>query len=149
MIGLLAAAGCTSPEDDGIATANGAGASASPTPDFAGAMRQYDQCLRDKGVEGGMAAATAGPGPTSEVSTIRAAVEACAKYRPDAGNLENESPEQLAQRRAVAKCMRQNGYPEWPDPASDGSIKLPNTPEYSAPEVWTHFNDCARSASAK
>jgi hypothetical protein len=34
------------------------------------------------------------------------------------------TPEQVAQLRRLAQCMRQNGLPEWPDPRGDGTFPL-------------------------
>jgi hypothetical protein len=36
------------------------------------------------------------------------------------------TPEELAKARRLARCMRQNGISDWPDPNADGTFTLPN-----------------------
>jgi hypothetical protein len=47
--------------------------------------------------------------------------------------------------RQYAKCMRDNGIPDWPDPKADGSFPLANTPiarEGKSPRIITAMQAC-------
>ncbi|MEU4427893.1 hypothetical protein AB0F81_45340 [Actinoplanes sp. NPDC024001] len=52
---------------------------------------------------------------------LEAAEEACRQYAPDGGEKPRMDPELLEQARQMAKCMRENGVPNFPDPDPDGS----------------------------
>ncbi|BCB76197.1 hypothetical protein Pflav_026070 [Phytohabitans flavus] len=57
---------------------------------------------------------------------VLAAWKACEEFNvPMPAELQDRpeplTPEQLANRREYAKCMRANGMPSWPDPHPDGS----------------------------
>jgi hypothetical protein len=38
------------------------------------------------------------------------------------------SPQEMAQLRQFAQCLRENGMPEWPDPKADGTFPIVGTP---------------------
>ena len=104
------------------------------------AMLAFAQCLRDNGIDvddpqagvGGMRAILGG-GPGSDGPAIdrrseefMAANEACSMYleaaRPE---LDPEAEqERLEQQLALAECIRQQGFPEYPDPAIGGNGQL-------------------------
>jgi hypothetical protein len=104
-----------------------ASASASPSDD-PDAPTKFSQCMRDHGI-------TWFPDPVEGKINIRipkgtdpkkmeAAQEACKKYQPDGGDVHKPSPEDLQRLRDMAKCMRANGVPNFPDPNPDGSLRL-------------------------
>ena len=105
------------------------------------AMLEFAQCLRDNGIDvddpqdgaGGMRAII-GSGPGSDGPTVdrrseefMAASDACSMYleaaRPE---IDPEAEqERLEEQLALAQCIRDNGYPEYPDPAigADGRLE--------------------------
>src|SRR4051812_43846988 len=98
-IAAMTLAGCTSGH-----------AQPGDTPDTAAlAHQQYLACLRDHGVAQPKPGA---PQPTTDPDVMQAAQAACAQQAPVPAT---ESADDLAARRATAKCMRDSGYPDWPD----------------------------------
>jgi hypothetical protein len=132
----LALAGCaeTGGDNNGIATAGG-NASASPS---AGAGEElsdderrlkFAECMRENGIDmpdpgegGGGVRIRAGEGTTPE--EVDAAMKACKQYAPNGGEPIKLSPEQVEQMRKFAKCMRENGVPEFPDPDPNGRVAI-------------------------
>jgi hypothetical protein len=123
LLTALAACGGGGEEGPGVATAgNGASASASPDPSAPAAdeeerKQQFTDCMRAEGVdmddirsEGGGVAIRADKGKT------QAAMEKCRKYLPNGGEQPQLSPEDVEKMRQYAKCMRENGLPDFPDP---------------------------------
>ena len=51
-------------------------------------------------------------------------MEKCQQFLPNGGEPRELDPEQVEQARKMAKCMRENGVPDFPDPQADGTIKL-------------------------
>jgi hypothetical protein len=78
-----------------------------------------------------------------------AAQRACAKYLPDGGP-GNLSPAEEAQARtselALAQCMRGHGYPNFPDPTSQGVLNLTNA---GVNPSSTQFQTAMRSCRGK
>lgn len=136
-------AACGGPRDDGVATAGGGATSTAegpaPATDRAERRRQYVECLREHGVE--VADAEQGkdvevPEPGDELAdeTAKAAARACQRYAPDGGG--GKAGGDVATLREYASCMRDNGIPEFPDPAADGSLTISKSilrdPNYAA-----------------
>jgi len=141
----LAPAACarTGANDPQVASAQTAkpkaSASASTTPtDDPDAPLKFAQCMRAHGISWF-------PDPNSGKTSImipkgqdktkfEAAQEACKQYMPDGGQMHKPTAEELEQGRNMAKCMRENGIPNFPDPNPDGGIaidpkKLGTTPD--------------------
>lgn len=89
---------------------------------------KFAQCMRAHGISWF-------PDPNSGKTSImipkgqdhtkfEAAQEACKQYMPNGGDRPTPSAEQLEATRNMAKCMRANGIPNFPDPAPDGSISI-------------------------
>jgi hypothetical protein len=131
---VLASAGCGARGDDGdgVATAQSGAATAEPTPSKTldeDAPLKFAQCMREQGL-------TWFPDPDPNGRTIvktpkgtdpekmQAAHEACQKFAPDGGDPGEVDPEMLEQGRKLARCMRENGVPDFPDPQPDGGIRL-------------------------
>ncbi|MFG3557474.1 hypothetical protein ACGGAQ_24125 [Micromonospora sp. NPDC047557] len=129
----LALAGCRAGGDDGdgVATAGGAktGASASATP-VSDSERQLDfaRCMRENGVDMPDPEPGGRPefrfGADVDQQKVQAAMEKCRDKLPNGGQGAQLNPEQAEQMRTLAKCMRENGVPDFPDPEADGRIQI-------------------------
>jgi len=51
-----------------------------------------------------------------------------AAIRGEEEQVEEDPPIDVETMRKLAKCLRENGLPEWPDPKADGSFPLVGTP---------------------
>ncbi|RKR89488.1 hypothetical protein BDK92_3839 [Micromonospora pisi] len=132
----LALTACGSPaEGDQVATAGGGTAGASPTVsasavalDNAERQLKFAQCMRENGVD------MPDPDPADkgrvrvggggEPGKAQAALEKCREFLPNGGEGRKLDPEQAERMREMAKCMRENGVPNFPDPGPDGTLKL-------------------------
>jgi hypothetical protein len=124
-------------ETPAVATAGGASTSASPgtgaVAAYVESQRQLARCLREEGfdvpdpdAQGRLDVGAAMGGRKKTDPKVLAAWKACEEFSvpvPDElqERAEPVTPEQLANRREYAKCMRANGMPRWPDPRPDGS----------------------------
>lgn len=139
----LALSGCGAGGDDdgGVATAGGAkaGATASGTP-VSDSDRQlaFARCMRENGVDMPDPEAGGRPGfrfgPDVDQQKVQAAMEKCQDKLPNGGQGLQLNPEQAEQMRTLAKCMRENGVPDFPDPDADGRVRIGTgaTPSTSA-----------------
>ncbi len=136
---VVALAGCGGPEDTpGIATAAEPGVRASSSPaaatgvvaEYVEAQRNWVACLRERGFQ------VPDPDPRGRVD-LRApgvpkkddpkwmdAQKSCAKYTVPMPEEVEDKPvltaEEIGYRRAYARCVRENGVPDFPDPGPDG-----------------------------
>lgn len=138
-------AGCGKKPGDGIATAgqNGNNPSSAPVAtDPQERARQFAQCMRDNGIDmpdptfsedGGMSiqigpgegAAPADKAEASELQEkMQKAMQACQKYMPNGGEMGKPNPEMQEKMRQFAKCMRDNGVENFPDPQENGGIMI-------------------------
>jgi hypothetical protein len=132
LLGLVA--GCRGPsQSHGVASANGArpAASRSAAVDDEERRRQFNQCMRDHGMQvddtdpngGGDIRIQASDG-AQDGSKGKDAMAACQQYLPP-GKLANRDPQQSEQLRQFAACMREHGVEmSDPDPNS-GALQLP------------------------
>ena len=143
---VLAAAGCQRGDnnDDGVATADGAksasssGTATPPAGDPADLARQFAGCMKEQGVEvevqtgdgdgvgieiGGDGAKDGG-GSGPDQKQVEAAMEKCKQFMPNGGEPPKADPAQLEEMRQASKCMRENGVPNYPDPDSNGGIRI-------------------------
>ncbi|AVT29703.1 MULTISPECIES: hypothetical protein [unclassified Plantactinospora] len=131
----LALAGCAgADEGPGVATAQG-GTGAGPTASASAAALsdedrrlEFAKCMRENGVE--MPDPEPGQGgiriqrnPGDDPAKTQAAMEKCRHLLPNGGQLQL-NPEQVEQVRKMAKCMRENGVPNFPDPQPDGTMRF-------------------------
>jgi hypothetical protein len=69
-----------------------------------------------------------GPAPgkvdAADREKMQAAQEKCKQYLPNGGEPPKLSAEELDQMRKFSQCMRENGYPDFPDPQPDGGIRI-------------------------
>ncbi|MEU6737889.1 hypothetical protein [Streptosporangium sandarakinum] len=133
----LTLTGCAPDGDDGpgAASANGGGAAApdatvtrqaSPAMDQDERNIRFARCMRENGVpmkdpQPGKPVLVRSDG--SDRETVRKAVEACKEFQPTggAGAAGAEASEKL---RRLARCMRDNGVLDFPDPEPGGGIRL-------------------------
>jgi hypothetical protein len=159
-VGLLAAAlaGCARRSDGhGVATAGkvkptasaSAGASTSPA-DAAEQMRKFAQCMRAQGIDmpdpevdgNGGIGFTIGGSDKADPQKVNAAMSKCKQYLPNGGEPPRLDPAQVEQMRQFAKCMREHGIADFPDPGDGGAIQIqgggpgsdldPNNPTFKA-----------------
>jgi hypothetical protein len=128
-----AACARTGTNDPQVASAQGGNTTASPsasaTPsDDPDAPLKFSRCMREHGLSwfpdpsnGKMSVAI--PQGT-DMKKVEAAQEACKQYMPNGGNAPKPSAEELQQARDMAKCMRENGIPNFPDPNPDGGMMI-------------------------
>jgi len=129
---LLAAACAGDPAGPGVA---GHGSSSTPSlapsGDFRQAQLAYAQCMRDHGIAdfpdpepGGGLAIQGEPGSDLDPDNPRfkAADEACKSLLPPQPAEEEEQAR--ADALAYARCMREHGFPTFPDPNPDGGLDL-------------------------
>jgi hypothetical protein len=127
---LLLMAGCGGKNgDDGVATAgDGAKASTSaPAPkDQKEQALRHARCMRENGVPGYPDPKFNDNGGQSidldglDQAKVEKAAQACRQYEPNGGEPQKLDPQRLEQLRAYAKCMRENGVENFPDPTDQG-----------------------------
>ncbi len=132
----LASAGCAGKGDDGtqVATARtgGPAASAGPRgepsrdPDV---LLKFARCMRQNGVPWFPDPDTSGltritPPKGFDPKKMETAQQACRQFQPEMDGDRRLDPEKLETMRQMAKCMRENGVPDFPDPSADGGIRL-------------------------
>ncbi|MEU4248001.1 hypothetical protein AB0F15_11360 [Amycolatopsis sp. NPDC026612] len=136
---LLVLAGCQSASPG----TPGAPSTTAGSPDLASLGREYSQCVRDHGVPaypdmvviGGHLTLPDNAEGDAGSSALRAAPAAQQACQPILARLPAEAQKEnapSAQDREklleFARCLRQNGIPEWPDPRADGSFPIAGTP---------------------
>jgi hypothetical protein len=128
----LVLAGCGSSDNGkGVATAGGTPSAAATQSNQDKALK-YVACVRSKGIDIGDPENGEVPpiekGTVSE-SALKAAVDACRQYLPPSGKKGPVDAGQVEKLRQLAKCMRDNGVRNFPDPDPDqGGISLdPNS----------------------
>ncbi|MCO8273987.1 hypothetical protein M1L60_25640 [Actinoplanes sp. TRM 88003] len=114
----------------------GNGAAPSPsasTADEKSQLRAYAKCMRANGVDmpdpngNGVLGAPAMKAGSPELKTMEKADEKCRDLIPAgaAGEPQKVSAEDLEKARALSKCMRENGLPDFPDPDPEtGAVAL-------------------------
>lgn len=130
---LATAAGACGGESDGnTGVPSVSGGTAAPSASPSGASGEYQQqlafsqCMRENGLPD-----YPDPDPNGQAnlgnSTIdrnstafKNAYEACQDKLPSGGEKPQANTEQLAQMTQYAKCIRDNGVPDFPDPGPDG-----------------------------
>jgi hypothetical protein len=133
---LTGLAGCHSKPS----AAPSAAASALSEAQIVAILQEYTQCMRDHGVPSfqqpklvnGKVKWDKSPAGV-DLDTLDAAVEACrpiAKKLPDSltGRPQDPTAAELDKLRQFAACMRQHGYPDFPDPDSRGRFAIEGTP---------------------
>jgi len=134
----LSVTGCAGTDQDReqVATAGGGTATASPSASVVQVsdedrQREFAKCMRENGMpdfpdpepgEGGGFRIRIPAGQDREKA--QAAVEKCRDLMPNGGKAVKLDPEQVERVRQLARCMRENGVPNFPDPGPDGALEL-------------------------
>lgn len=131
----LASAGCARGGDDdsGVATARSATPTVTSSSSAADVDRdaplRYAQCMREHGMTwfpdpqpGGRLTIRTPKG--MDPKKMAAAEKACRQYAPNGGAGPKADPVAIEQARQMAKCMRANGVPNFPDPNPDGGLAI-------------------------
>lgn len=150
-IGALAA--CAQPADAGIPSASDSQAApageansapAAPTPTAADpqdAALTYSRCMRENGLpafpdadaEGRIRIPLGSIDPDS--AEFRAAGDACRHLAPEGWGEETAAPGDAEVMLKFARCMRENGLPDYPDPDPNAGVRItldPNDPKAQA-----------------
>jgi hypothetical protein len=141
---LLLAAGCGG-DDDAPGTSETSGAT---DPGV-----RYAECMRENGVPefpdpvNGRLTIRAGEGGLNPDSPeFQAAQEACRHLAPQGGGgTGRRGAEVQAQALEFAKCMRENGVPDFPDPQFSGGavrMRLPRGVDQSSPQFQAAQQEC-------
>jgi hypothetical protein len=130
----LALAACGAPaENKDVATAGGkpkTGSSSSKNANLTEKLRKYAKCMRENGVDmpdPGPDGTLTGSGTGTAVepgSKEEKAFEKCREYEPQGDDLPEPKPEDLKVMREYAKCMRDNGVSQFPDPGTGDSLVI-------------------------
>jgi hypothetical protein len=120
---VAATAACTSADDgNGVATAQSPGQTSSPSADGASNAQAFAACLRERGID----VADPRPGEQVEIPAkddeTRDALRACARFAPPSQQRERGLDPAAA--RAYAGCIREQGFPDFPDPDANG-LRIP------------------------
>jgi hypothetical protein len=143
----LSAGGCGPNEgSDGIATAGGPRGGDSPSPtgpsqeNMQERMLAYARCMRENGIpdfpdpdftDDGRGVSLRMPEGVDR-QKVEAANEQCRQYMPNGGEPGQVDPQALERLRKFAQCMRDNGFPDFPDPGAGGLMINGNEhPEWS------------------
>ncbi|MBT2517818.1 hypothetical protein J7E29_10265 [Streptomyces sp. ISL-90] len=133
MLATLALAGCAPTSPTGVASLDGgATPTESGSPDGEGGKGdqvKFTECMREQGIDmpdpdpNSKGFAVAIPQGVSK-DAVDAAMEECKQYMPNGGEMPELSAEELKQMREFAKCMRENGIEDFPDPNAEGGMML-------------------------
>jgi hypothetical protein len=138
---LVTLGGCSEPSGNGVATAGEGTTTSTRQSSQQDQAVRFAQCLREHGLD--VADPEDGKPPTINQDSgaeqeVKAATEACREYAPTRDRtLSSEDVDKL---RRVAACMRENGFPDFPDPDPDqGGISIDDdsgidtrSPEFTA-----------------
>jgi hypothetical protein len=140
----VALGGCRAKSgSDGVATASGktpkSKQSAGPE-DVTDKMRKFAACMREHGVDMPDPKVVEGDdgrsgtvfelpegeqgAPAPDPKKVEAAQKACAQHLPDGGDLPKPDAATVEKMRAFAKCMRENGIENFPDPDDNGLVEI-------------------------
>jgi hypothetical protein len=145
----LGSAGCGrgAADDPAVATAQDGAARPSGTPSAPAsadpdAPLKFSRCMRAQGLTwfpdpaGGKMNVTVPKGVNPQ--TVEAAQGKCKQYLPGGDEAPKLSAEDLEAMRQMARCMRANGIPNFPDPQPNGSLMIDTRKIGAGPDdpVW-------------
>lgn len=118
----------------GTPTATRSAGSKTPKPaDEKDAMLKYAQCMRQNGVPAFPDPQFNGEGGVSldlpqgtDPKAVDAAQGKCKDLMPNGGENQKVDPAITEKLRRYAKCMREHGLPQFPDPAPNGGLQINN-----------------------
>jgi hypothetical protein len=152
LAGALLAAGCGDDSAEGDSDAGGSTATSGSGSDDQAV--QYSECMRENGVpnfpdpENGRLTLRAGPdsGIDPNSPEFQAAQEACQDLAPQGGPGGGAANPQLEEQvLEYAKCMRENGVPDFPDPQVSGGgvrMQLPQGVDANSPQFQQAQQAC-------
>ena len=118
-------------------------------------MHEFAQCMRENGVdmpdpEDGKVVVRGSVRPgkggaDGADGEVEAAQKKCRHLMPNGGKPKKMKPEDVAKVRAYAKCMRDNGISEFPDPDSEGRIKMKAGPAGGMDQAGKEFQDAQKA----
>jgi hypothetical protein len=132
---VLLVAGCGG--DDSPAESGAASGSSASSDDPAA---RFAQCMRENGVpdfpdpQNGRLTLRGGPGSGLDPNSpeFQQAQQACRDLMPQGGQVAGQDDELQARMLEYAKCMRENGVPDFPDPQfSGGAVRMQLPPGVS------------------
>ncbi|MFG1804231.1 hypothetical protein ACGFI4_29195 [Micromonospora carbonacea] len=160
LLATLLATGCAA-EVGGKEVASVSGASQAPQE---ADQDEFRRCMRQQGVDldansdsselGGDSGHDSGKvdstKPPGQQQRELAALEQCRQHLPNGGNPKPLSEEELEQARALAKCMRADGF-DYPDPdphsgGGSGSLAIPPGIDIDNPTVLAKLRECRQEA---
>ncbi len=123
LVALTLTAACAADEDgNGVATGVSPGQTATPSASANQNPQRFAACLREHGVD----VADPPPGEQVEIPAkddrTRAALRFCAEFAPPNQNADRTLDPAAA--RAYAGCIRDKGFPDFPDPDANG-LRIP------------------------
>lgn len=133
---VLALSGCTGSRDPQVPSAGAPTASSTTPVDGSSQELAFVGCMRDHGI---VDMPDPVPGDTSGRSAVRYALDvlgkgldqtfqtalsACQSLLPPLPPPPTPDPDEIEARRQFAKCMRDHGVSDFPDPQPDGSLWL-------------------------
>jgi hypothetical protein len=145
---LLLTAACTpdTTDEPAVASANKGTVTASPSasasfdPD---APLKHAKCMRENGMTWFPDPPPPGEGQALEIPAgtdqkdFDAAMKACEKYLQNAIDKGGPDAAEIERLRQFAKCMREHGVPDFPDPKADGTSQIqinPDDPNFTTAE---------------
>jgi hypothetical protein len=148
---VILAAGCTSkPKDAAVATAGDGPGGVARASGSGGSdtdkMIAYARCMREHGVpmSDPQVGEDGGIKIDAEVDpqTMEKATDACRTLNPGArGNQDSVDPDAFERSYEFARCMRQNGVGDFPDPGQRGEFNVPPEAERD-PDFATATRTC-------
>jgi hypothetical protein len=123
LAGAMAACTKSTQGDPAVATAQGRGANPTASASSSADPVEFAKCMREHGMTWFADLGTEKASPPSNVdeNALDAARQACQKYA--GGGAAAPSPDPAVQERLLqySKCMRDDGFPDFPDMPTDGS----------------------------
>jgi hypothetical protein len=123
-----------------VATAGGQGTQTTSSSATAGDLDKdgpfkYSKCMRENGLpdfpdpqtnDGGGFSLSLPEG--TDRQKVEEAEKKCKQFMPNGGQPQKPSPEMIDSARKMAQCMRENGFPDFPDPDENGGISIKGGP---------------------
>jgi hypothetical protein len=125
----------------------------SPTPNVAAIVRELMDCIHTHGAPDFPDPAINDQGkpewPEGTQRPPQSVIDACQSIYdrlPNSEQTHELTPDELHLAQQFAQCMRDQGYPDWPDPNKDGTYPLPDdiTAEGKSPHLLSAWQACAR-----
>ncbi|ROO90778.1 hypothetical protein EDD29_8517 [Actinocorallia herbida] len=149
---LLAGTTACGGSDEGpkVATAGGTPTTSASAQAEEGSPTAYAACMRENGIPMDDPKTDAEGHTRFELkipegmdkAKVDAAQEKCRSLLPNGGDMSQNDPEQREKMLEMSRCMRDNGYPKFPDPNADGGINI-------TPDMGIEPDDPAFEAAQK